>query len=425
MSLKVNLNELLTRESERVEWKENVADASDVVKTVCAFANDYGNLGGGYVVCGAQEVRDQYGFQSVKLVGLTSARIKEIEGKVLAESRRSIDPPVTPLVEEIETEDPARRVLVLIVPGTRYAHSYRASADASPSYYVRVGRETILARNGVYRELFVRKGALEPWDRRVAPGATIDELDLLALREYLQRMGLWDSSPVIDEILSATTSLSAFVPPLLQREEITGTLRPRNFALLLFGKNPTRVAPGAFVVASRYSGTDRSDSVAQRTELTGSIISQAEKAIEFVAPELTTIFDKESDHPNQMKYPRRALQEAIINAIVHRDYESDQPARVTIFKDRIEVLSPGALPSAVPRDRFVEGKASPYWRNQALAYFFNKLQLAQAEGQGIPTIIRTMRNEGCPDPRFDIGPESLTTVLPAHPRHGIADQLTK
>ena len=64
----IDLSELSQRESERVEWKENVTDIQDVVKTAVAFANDYSNLGGGYIVCGAKETKDEYGFQ--KLVNL-------------------------------------------------------------------------------------------------------------------------------------------------------------------------------------------------------------------------------------------------------------------------------------------------------------------------------------------------------------------
>jgi predicted HTH transcriptional regulator len=88
--------------------------------------------------------------------------------------------------------------------------------------------------------------------------------------------------------------------------------------------------------------------------------------------------------------------------------------RITVFSDRIEVRSPGTLHWAVDREKFKKGKAGPKWRNQSLAYLFNKLRLAQAEGQGIPTIIRTMRDEGCPDPVFEIGEESVTVVLPAN-----------
>ena len=139
----------------------------------------------------------------------------------------------------------------------------------------------------------------------------------------------------------------------------------------------------------------------------------------------TRAFDKDSPNPNQVKYPVRALQEAVINALVHRDYESDQPTRITVFSDRIEIVSPGSLPRTIDREKFKLGQASPYWRNQSLAYFFNKLQLAQAEGQGIPTILRLMKEEGCPSPTFGIEEERVSCTLPAHPRHALMRELNE
>jgi hypothetical protein len=97
--------------------------------------------------------------------------------------------------------------------------------------------------------------------------------------------------------------------------------------------------------------------------------------------------------------------------------------RVTVFIDRIEINSPGTLPSAIDKQKFLSGKAHPHWRNQTLAYFFNKLQLAQAEGQGIPTILRTMREEGCPNPIFELETESVICTLAAHPRHQIIREI--
>jgi ATP-dependent DNA helicase RecG len=88
----VDLRELSSRESERVEWKENVADTEDVVKTIVAFANDISNLGGGYVICGAAESKDEAGFQKLLLTGLTSSRLKEIENKVFSECREKVNP---------------------------------------------------------------------------------------------------------------------------------------------------------------------------------------------------------------------------------------------------------------------------------------------------------------------------------------------
>lgn len=418
----VDLSELSKRESERVEWKQNVADIDDVVRTAVALANDYSNLGGGYIVCGAREAQDEHGFQTLIREGLTATRLKEIEGKVLSDLREKVSPPLVALTEEIPVSD-EQRILVFIIPATGEAHSFRARGKDAATFYVRVGRETREAKNGILRELLVKKGKVEPWDRRTSPTATLDDIDLLSLREYLKGMSLWDSSKGLEDYLSDTARLSSFVPPLAGKDALSGIVRPRNFSLLLFSKNPTDFFPGAYSIVSIYRGSDRSEPTAERTEIVGSVVEQVKRILDILNAEATTAFDKKDGTPNQIKYPVRALQEAVVNSLAHRDYEIDQPTRVTVFSDRIELYSPGALPTAVDPEKFRTGKATPVWRNQTLAYFFGKLQLAQSEGQGIPTIIRTMKEEGCPEPVFDIGSESVTCILPAHPRHRIIKDL--
>lgn len=421
---KIELTELSKRESERVEWKENVSDIDDVIKTAVAFANDYSNLGGGYIVCGAKETKDEHGFQKLIQTGLSSSQLKEIEGKVLADLRDKTSPPIIALTEEIPVSE-ENRILVLIIPATGTAHSYRASGKDASTYYVRIGRETREARNGILLELLVKKNQIEPWDKRINSKASIDDIDLLSLREYLKEMTLWDNNKALEDYISATERLSVFVPPLAGIEILSNDLKPRNFSLLLFSKDPLKYFPGAYTVVSIYKGMDRSEPTSERHQLTGSIVEQARRSIQILNAETYTAFDKKNNLPNQLKYPMRALQEAVINSLVHRDYEIDEQTRITVFSDRIEVHSPGSLPRAIDKDKFIEGKATPFWRNQSLAYFFNKLQLAQAEGQGIPTIIRTMKEEGCPDPKFEINPESLTCILPAHPRHALIKNLNE
>ena len=412
----VDLKELSQRESERVEWKETVADIEDIIKTAVAFSNDYSNLGGGYIVCGAKETKDEYGFQKLLEIGLTSGKLKEIEGKFMNDLREKVFPPIVPITEEIIISD-EKRILVFIIPATKDTHSYRSSGKDSSTYYVRIGRETREARNGILRELLIQKKELEPWDKRTNPYSEIEDVDLLTLREYLQEMKIWDSSKTIEDYLSEKERISTFVSPLFGKEKIIGKLRPKNFTLLMFTKDPLRFFSGAYVVFSIYKGKDRSEPTAVRHEITGNIVQQTRKCIELINKESYTIFDKLDNKPNQLKYPLRALQEAIVNCIVHRDYEIDQPSRITVFSDRIEIYSPGTLPRAIDKKKFLNGRATPFWRNQSIAYFFNKLQLAQAEGQGIPTIIRTMKDEGCPTPTFEIETESLTCILPAHHRH--------
>ena len=411
----IDLKELATRESEQVEWKENVADPRDVVEAIVAFANDYSNLGGGYVVCGAQETKDEYGFPKVRMVGLTASRLKEIENRVLAMCRDHVDPSVVPLTEEIPTDSPEKRVLVFIVPASPRAHIYKTGEK--DAYFIRIGRQTREAHNGILRELLVKKGTLEPWDRRIDTRAALEEIDLVVFRDSLIEMRVLEPARALEDYLSDSVRLSEFVPSMAGKIGLDVAAKPRNFSVLLFGKDPTKLFPGAYSIFSIYPGKDRSEPTAERKSITGPLAIQARKLIDLLNAQASTAFDKTSDVPNQSKYPVRALQEAVVNALVHRDYESDQPVRVTVFSNRIEFYSPGGLPRAISTEAFKTGKASPFWRNQSLAFFFNKLQLAQAEGQGIPTILRTMEKEGCPAPQFELTPESVVCILPAHPRH--------
>jgi ATP-dependent DNA helicase RecG len=427
MTARIDINELARRENEQTEWKANVAEIDDVVATLCAFANDLQNLGGGYVVCGAKEDRDEHGFPRLVRTGLTAGRVKEVEGTVLVRCRERISPPIAPLVEELASDDPQRRILVFVQPATGTAHTFRPGHDGA-KHFVRISRSTIEARNGLLKDLLVRKGALEPWDRRPCNAATVNDLDLLALRDALQRMGVFSPDRGVEPYLSEGAQISPFVPSLCVAEPLSGVagvLRPRNYAVLLFGREPQRFIPGGFAIYSAYPGVDRTDPFARRFEIPGTLLEQARRLQELLDAEAVTLFDKTNlKAPNAEKYPRRALQEAMVNVLAHRDYELVDPARITSYRDRIEFISPGPLPLGVTLGDLRTSSVTPRWRNQALAWFPSRLQLAQAEGQGIQTIRSTMKAAGCPPPIFDASEVSVTCVLGAHPRSHAATRRT-
>jgi len=425
--MNIDLKELSIRESEKVEWKENGDDrdvVKSIVKTISAFANDIANVGGGYVVCGAKEVKDEYGFPKVEFTGLTAEKLHEIEGKVREQCTNRVSPSIAPIIEVIDNPVNVKtKILVFIVTATSKAHTYRDNETVK--YYVRVGRATIEARNGILSQLLTSKQEVEPFDKRANPHVNEMDLDALLFRDCMNEMKLTQPTKPLESYFSDREQIAEFIPPLCVKKSLDGGLCLRNFALFMFGKKNAISLhfPDIYTSLSIYNGTDRSEPTAERYLLTGSIIVQAKKAIELLNTQAYTAFDKTSDKPNQVKYPVRALQEAIINGIVHRDYEIAEPIRITVFSDRIEIVSPGSLHWGVDREKFKEGKATAKWRNQSFAYLFNKLQLAQSEGQGIPTIIRTMKEEGCPAPIFEIGTDSVTCILPANPRHVIIREI--
>jgi ATP-dependent DNA helicase RecG len=189
MSNIINLTELSTRESGIVEWKENVANIKDVIETLVAFANDFLNLGGGYLVCGAKEMKDIHGFQAVQYVGLTAQRLKEVKERVINDCTNSnrVNPPLNPKVDELDVpDDSTRKILVFTMDATPYAHSYKNDRDDIPRYFIKTDYNTKEATNGFIRELLRRKGQLEPWDKRLNVKASITDIDELVLRQYLQ-----------------------------------------------------------------------------------------------------------------------------------------------------------------------------------------------------------------------------------------------
>lgn len=414
MSLSIDLDVLRQRESEQVEWKENVADVDSVVKTLSAFANDLANLGGGYVVCGAREDKDEHGFPRLVVTGPGPSRLKEVEGQVMARCRDLVAPAITPVVAELEGPAPDRRILVFVQPATPHAHMFRGKEGGR--HFVRISRETREARNGVLRDLLVRKAAIPPWDHRPCGRATIADLDLLALRDAMTRMGLFSPERGVEPYLVPDVQLHALVPSMCAREPLTGVVRPRNFAVLLFGREPQKLIPGAYALFSLYPGRDRSEPHAERHEIGGTLLEQARRLTSLLEAQATTVFDKEDiANPNKVRYPIRALLEALVNTLAHRDYELYDPVRITAFVDRIEMVSPGPLPPGLDPIAFQKGLSGPRWRNQVLAWFFHRLGLAQAEGQGIPTIRRTMKTAGCPPPKFAVTAADVVCTLRANP----------
>lgn len=428
MDNSINLSELATRESAVVEWKENVARIPDVIETIVAFANDFLNLGGGYIVCGAKELKDANGFQSVEYIGLTAQRLKEVKETIINNCTNAtrVNPPINPKVDELDViNDSSKKVLVFTVDATPYAHTYKNDRDDIPRYFIKTDYNTKEATNGFIRELLRRKGQLEPWDKRINQKAIITDIDELVLRQYLQNMKLWSNNKAITDYLSDKEKIEEFIPPLLGRLGVDKPLHPKNFTLMVFGKSPIDFCVGAYSIFTIFDGIDKGKQQAETQWITGSVVEQANKLIELLNVESTIAIDKGSENANQSKYPKIALKEAVVNAIVHRDYEIDQPTRIEVFSDRVEIYSPGGLPFNSDKGKFLEGKAKASWRNQAFGRIFHKLNLAQHQGSGIEKIITSMKEEGCPTPIFHVDDESITCILPAHPRHRIMRQISE
>jgi ATP-dependent DNA helicase RecG len=120
-------------------------------------------------------------------------------------------------------------------------------------------------------------------------------------------------------------------------------------------------------------------------------------------------------------FPLPSLKETIVNAVYHRGYESTEPTKVYLYPDRLEVTSyPGPVPGLKPED-FLPGARMPKVpaRNRRIGEFLKELRLAESRGTGVPTIFRTMAQNGSPQPKFEFDADRtyFTVILPAHPEY--------
>ena len=117
-----------------------------------------------------------------------------------------------------------------------------------------------------------------------------------------------------------------------------------------------------------------------------------------------------SDRKKVEKIPEAAFREAIANALIHRVWDMDSQIKVSMFDDRIEIISPGGLPSGITKDEYLSGKLSVL-RNRNLANVFYRLGFVEIFGTGI-TRIKQLYEESLMQPDFEVSENTIKMVLP-------------
>ena len=148
----------------------------------------------------------------------------------------------------------------------------------------------------------------------------------------------------------------------------------------------------------------------ERQRFTGSILKQLDEAFHALNRYNRTRSEIHGLHRTDRRdYPEEALREALINAIVHRDYDRDVSINIRVFDDRIEIASYGGLPPNTTIDTFLLGLSIP--RNRNLADIFYRLELIEAFGSGIPKMTDIFQKSGH-EIRFKTSPSGFMITLP-------------
>jgi len=218
--------------------------------------------------------------------------------------------------------------------------------------------------------------------------ATLEDIDWDRVRQYTDRLAyLSETDP--QEALKQRACVAAY----------DGTLRPTYAGLLLFGCLPTQWVPGAEILAVRYVGSEASDDFA-RQEISGPLADQIRMAEAFLrANSWEEVLLEGLTREARPMYPTDVLREVIVNAVAHRDYAiQSESIRVSVFGNRIEVYSPGALPGHVTVQNIVDERFS---RNPVIVQVLADMGFVERLGYGIDRMLRLMREAGQPAPHFE------------------------
>ena len=141
-----------------------------------------------------------------------------------------------------------------------------------------------------------------------------------------------------------------------------------------------------------------------------SLLDVYEKSIEVFRDYYQYEIIQGADRKKVEKIPEAAFREAIANALIHRVWDVESQIRVLMFDDRVEVISPGGLPSGITEEEYLSGKISVL-RNRNLANVFYRLGFVEIFGTGI-TRIKQLYEEGLKNPDFEVSENTIKIVLP-------------
>ena len=415
MSLPISIKSLLEQrvvESTRIEYKSDW-NPEAVLHSICAFANDIDNCGGGYVILGVEE---KDGRPVFPIKGLAPDGIDRIN-KDLVNKCSMIEPRFLPVVESAVVD--GKDIIVIWIPGgdlrpykCPVAFPTEKSRHWEKAYYIRKMASTIKAGPQEERELVLMSNRI-PFDDRINHNAEIEDLRPALMADFLHRVG----SRLYDDALARP-----LVDVARDMKLIGGTTeyrKPLNVGLMFFNE-----APDAFFRYAQIEVVDKPVPTGERMVekiFKGPLDKQLQEALAYIRNymlkmEITKV-DGQPEAIHTWNIPYKAVEEALSNAVYHRSYEIYEPITVTLTPEKMEILSlPGPDRSISDEDMRRYHFVAKRNRNRRIGDFLRELDLVEGRNTGIPDILRSMEQNGSPMPVFETDADRsyFLVVLPVH-----------
>ncbi len=422
--LPVNLDDLIharSVESARREFNKtwSLPVFEKVIHSICAFANDFYNSNGGYVIIGIEEENGQ---PVLPPYGLEDDNLEEIQDDIRKICKR-IDPEYQPVLSPQIYE--GKQILVIWAPGGElrpYQVPEDLKEDSTKAYFMREGSETIKAEGEILTQL-MQMAAKVPFDDRRNNSVPVDAISPSLVRKYLNDI---KSDLIAPDVNLSDRDLYRFMKIV---SPMNGNEVPRNVALLFFTEKPEMYFPGTQIEVVQF-GDDAGGDLIEEKVFRGPLNFQLIQALEYLNSFSTSIIMKipgKAPAHKAVTFPYEAMEEALVNAVYHRSYEIPDPIKVYLYPDRMEIISyPGPVAGIESRHLQTGGIVPPVQnRNRRIGEFLKEPGLAEGRGTGIPKIRRKMSENGSPEPKFEFDGERtyFRVIIPAHPQYVVINAL--
>lgn len=382
--------------------------------TLSSFSNQDS---GGIIVFGLEENKH---FETVGVYD-----VQDLQHKVV-EQCKQMEPAVRPLFTVCEVN--GKSIVSAEIPSADIVARpvfYKGVGKIKGSY-VRVGEaDELMSEYEIYSYEAFRKRVRD--DLRLVEDARLPLLDQSLLEQYFlsvkkERRNL--SEHVTDHEIMELMGITVHGIPTL-----TG--------VMLFSKYPQAYFPQLCITAVVVPGTKVGDTGSggerfmANERMTGTIPQMLDAAIDFVRrnARTRTIITEDGKRRDQQEYPMIAVREAVLNALLHRDYSvhtENIPIRIIMYSDRMEIINSGGLYGRISIDSL--GKVRPDTRNPVLANVLELLHTAENRYSGIPTIRKEMRAAGLPDPVFAVNRGEFTVefkngIVPPAPEQLVSEKI--
>ena len=352
------------KESQNIEYKENWRD--EYLKWICGFAN----ADGGKLYIGINDAGEVTGIQnSEKLLDEIPNKIKNFLGLVLDVN--------------LLTKNDLEYIEIIVEP-------YPFPVNYKGQYHYRSG-STKQELMGTALDNFLLRKQGKHWDSVPIPYVSINDLQQPTFEHFRKKAV---QSNRLDNSVLIETNLQ-----LLEKLHLTESTYLTRAAILLFHADPEKYITGACVKIG-YFETD--DDLLFQDVISGNLFEQVEKTMDLLLTKYLKAYIRYEHiyRHEEYRYPKAALREAVVNAVVHKDYSSGNPVQISVYKDKIIIWNEGQLPQNWTVERLKQKHSSvPF--NPKIASTFFRAGIIEAWGRGTLKIINECLAQNLPEPVFE------------------------